>query len=204
MAKKDPNIKYGRCNNIGNCPKANSKEIIEVPLGEDFVCPNPDCGSTLSEVTGGDGGGKKKLFIALAIVLVLGGGIGLYFTVIKDKEPTEVNVPASGGTETETEVTETETDKTDPTKVTPANQQPVNNGISIGWASYKGETYGGKPDGKGILTVTKSYSIDLKDGNKLSVNLGDKIHDAYFEEGRLVRGELHRKNGERSVFHIGK
>lgn len=40
--------KKGRCLNIGNCPKANTKEIIEVGIGEDFVCP--ECGGQLVEV----------------------------------------------------------------------------------------------------------------------------------------------------------
>ena len=37
--------KKGRCRNLGNCPKANTKEIIEVGIGEDFVCP--ECGGQL-------------------------------------------------------------------------------------------------------------------------------------------------------------
>ena len=36
--------------NIGNCNKANTKEVIEVGLGEDFVCP--ECGGQLVEVPG--------------------------------------------------------------------------------------------------------------------------------------------------------
>ena len=34
--------------NIGNCSKANAKEIIEVGIGEDFICP--ECGGQLVEV----------------------------------------------------------------------------------------------------------------------------------------------------------
>ena len=44
MAKNSLN-KKGRCMNIGNCNKANTKEVIEVGLGEDFVCP--ECGGQL-------------------------------------------------------------------------------------------------------------------------------------------------------------
>lgn len=75
MAKKNPNVKYGRCNNIGNCSKANAKEIIEIPLGEDFVCP--ECGGALSEVVGDPGTKSKMVIIGVAAVVVL-GGIGLY------------------------------------------------------------------------------------------------------------------------------
>lgn len=37
--------KKGRCMNIGNCSKANAKEIIEVGIGEDFICP--ECGGAI-------------------------------------------------------------------------------------------------------------------------------------------------------------
>lgn len=72
MSTKNPNVRYGQCNNIGNCPKANAKEIIEIPLGEDFVCPN-GCGP-LTEVSPDDSS-WKKIALAIGAVIVVGGAI---------------------------------------------------------------------------------------------------------------------------------
>ncbi|GAE82796.1 hypothetical protein [Bacteroides reticulotermitis] len=48
MAQNNAMVRKGKCLNIGNCNKANSKEIVDVNIGEDFVCP--DCGGDLVEV----------------------------------------------------------------------------------------------------------------------------------------------------------
>jgi hypothetical protein len=70
--------RQGRCTNFGNCSRADSKEIISVPIGVDFVCPEPDCQSNLILV-GENGGWAKKWRIqiiagVLAVVLV---GLGV-------------------------------------------------------------------------------------------------------------------------------
>ena len=36
----------GKCTNFGECEKANNSEIIEIPLGQEFVCPN-GCGELI-------------------------------------------------------------------------------------------------------------------------------------------------------------
>lgn len=92
MAKKNPNVKYGRCNNIGNCPKATSKEIIEIPLGEDFVCPN-GCGP-LTLVTAKKNP-WKKIAVGGGILLVLAAGGGSLLLMGNDpkSEPEPVSSP---------------------------------------------------------------------------------------------------------------
>ena len=73
----------GRCANYGECPKADSKEVIEVAEeGENFVCPV--CASDLEEAAPNRGGGKKGLpLIPIAIggilFLALIGGLIFYF-----------------------------------------------------------------------------------------------------------------------------
>jgi len=67
--------RQGRCTNFGNCSRADNKEIISVPIGVDFVCPEPDCQSPLVPI-GGNGGWAKKWrnqIIAGALVIVLAG-----------------------------------------------------------------------------------------------------------------------------------
>ena len=59
---------------------------------------------------------------------------------------------------------------------------------------------GGKPNGVGgIITVTLSYSIDLKDGsgNCVTIEAGDRISNTKFKNGVLQQGQLIRSNGER-------
>ena len=66
-------IRTGQCMNIGNCPKANSRETIEINIGEEFICP--ECRGNLREI-------KKKPFpwwIVIAAVVVAGLGTGAYF-----------------------------------------------------------------------------------------------------------------------------
>lgn len=60
----------GKCTNIGNCDKADRKELITVADGLDLVCP--DCGKPLMVTgSGGGGGGSNIGKIAAAAVGVL-------------------------------------------------------------------------------------------------------------------------------------
>ena len=51
----------GNCLNFNNCSKADRKEIIEVGITEDFICP--ECESELIDVPEKKTGGKKGLII---------------------------------------------------------------------------------------------------------------------------------------------
>lgn len=43
---------YYQCKNFGNCSKADSREVIELPLGAEPICPGPECRQTLTPVNG--------------------------------------------------------------------------------------------------------------------------------------------------------
>lgn len=93
MSAKNPNMRYGRCNNIGNCPKANAKEVIEVPLGEDFVCPN-GCGP-LTEVPSTPW--KKIMIVAGVVVAVV--GIMVAFLLPKERKPVDLTQEEGAATD---------------------------------------------------------------------------------------------------------
>src|SRR5262245_7748377 len=60
----------GKCTNIGNCDKADRKDLITVADGLDLVCP--DCGKPLMVTgSGGGGSGVGKIIAAVVGILVL-------------------------------------------------------------------------------------------------------------------------------------
>lgn len=63
-------VKKGRCINFGNCKIADTKEIVEVNLGDEFMCP--ECGGMLVEV-------KRK---PKRILLLISGGIFLILLIL--------------------------------------------------------------------------------------------------------------------------
>ncbi len=74
------------------------------------------------------------------------------------------------------------------------------NGANLKCGKYEGPMSGGKPNGiGGTITVTRSYTIDLKDGsgNSVSIAAGDRISNTKFKNGVLQQGQLIRSNGER-------
>ena len=64
----------GRCTNFGNCPKADSGEILDIPAGADFECP--ECESELLAVNTGGDGVPAPVKLAAGVVLVGLIGIG--------------------------------------------------------------------------------------------------------------------------------
>lgn len=70
----------GKCTNFDNCHLADSGELITVPDGEEFVCPDPDCRKELMEVGKTNGKGRKPLVAAVvAAVVIVGGLTGFLF-----------------------------------------------------------------------------------------------------------------------------
>lgn len=83
---------------------------------------------------------------------------------------------------------------------TSSKPAPQANGANLKCGKYEGPMSGGKPDGVGgMITVTRSYTIDLKDGsgNSVSIGAGDRISNTKFKNGVLQQGQLIRSNGER-------
>jgi len=76
---------------------------------------------------------------------------------------------------------------------------------SLGWGIYEGQMQNGKPNGTGVVTVTKTYYIDLKDmpSRKVTVTKGDIIKEAYFKNGKLISGYIHYANKEAERILIG-
>lgn len=96
----------------------------------------------------------------------------------------------------------TSNNESTPQKSAPVNKVTIKN---LGWAMYDGPMKNGKPHGiGGSLKVTKSYTIDLKDGrgSTLDVQPGETIENTKFVDGVLRAGELHRKDGTRPYFTI--
>jgi hypothetical protein len=80
----------GKCINFGGCNKADSKEVMTIPEGNEFVCP--DCEKSLMPVGGGGkggsgGGGKGPLKLILAAVLGLGVIGSIVAIVITNNSP---------------------------------------------------------------------------------------------------------------------
>lgn len=71
------NKRYGKCTNLSNCTKADSKEIIEILHGVDFDCP--ECGSSLIEAksnkTGGSGQKYLKIGGIVAALALIGASL---------------------------------------------------------------------------------------------------------------------------------
>ncbi len=59
--------KNGICVNVGNCDNANQKKVLEIGIGQDFVCPQ--CGKSLIIYTPPKG--KSLALLAAVGVLVL-------------------------------------------------------------------------------------------------------------------------------------
>jgi len=89
MAKNNPNIRKGICINFGNCSKADSHEIQEISLDNEFICQNEDCEQPL-DVYVEPTFPWKKILITTGIVAVLGICVYFGYPVMKDilkKEP---------------------------------------------------------------------------------------------------------------------
>jgi predicted RNA-binding Zn-ribbon protein involved in translation (DUF1610 family) len=77
---------------------------------------------------------------------------------------------------------------------------------SLGWGTYEGPRKNGVPHGiQGIVKVTKTYTIDLKNGKGESKRVypGDRIVNCKFVNGTLVYGIIKYSTGEQEVINIG-
>lgn len=87
----------GLCPNYGNCPtRADTREIIEVADGKDFVCP--DCGTPLvpeEEALRPPRRPKRGIVLFLLLLLIVAGGAGLWLSLRGHPQPKVVLSPPS-------------------------------------------------------------------------------------------------------------
>jgi NitT/TauT family transport system substrate-binding protein len=69
-------IRKGKCTNFGNCPVADSKQIVQIPEGADIICP--DCGRQLSEIAPERNLPLKSIIGVLAGLAIIGIGLWLW------------------------------------------------------------------------------------------------------------------------------
>lgn len=200
--------KKGKCINFGGgCSKAKNREIQEADV-TNFVCE--ECGKPLKETKEKTKPRWKMIAAIVAAVLILGGG-GAYFAMNGgsssdwggDGTPVDTTDTINGGV-IDTIPPGGKDDSGDPdTSISVPPTPPASPVLS--WGKWDGPISGGKAHGMGTVAVTKSHDIDLKDSNGSVVKVvpGDKIMSAKFKNGKLVQGELHRKDGTRAMIVIG-
>ena len=184
MAKK-----VGTCVNI-DCD--NYKQDVEVEPGGEFECPI--CHQPLREKATGP-----------APVLVLGGGgYGLYSYLNGDKEPeTVVEQPKPVAPETpkdtatvapeEPKVVTPEPKRVDPKPTTPQNGRGT---VDLGYGTYTGDLKNGKPHGYGTITYKKEQKIvPSKD---FVAQPGDTF-EGEFRDGRISGLGYWNHNGNKTA-----
>ncbi|PTN08173.1 hypothetical protein [Mangrovibacterium marinum] len=194
----------GNCLNFSNCSKADRKEIIEVGVTEDFICP--ECESELIDIPAKKSGGKKGLVIigAAAILALIGGGAFFALSGNQDEEilldepiqsvlPTETQTPEKAPVPQEIQA--------------PAEaQEPAqsNSSLSLGFGNYKGETKNGKAHGMGTLYYTQHHLISTRDRQERYAAQGDYLVGEFYN-GEIVQGKLYDKdNKQKETIIVGR
>ena len=194
--------KQGVCLNVGGCSKAKNRELQEAEISE-FICA--ECGKPLKEKIGkktGGGDPKKKIIIAIAAaaIAVIGAGTGIGLSLKNNQAEKPVSEP-----EVVTDTVFTDPQPADTTTEDPEPKEPKI--INPEFGKYDGpRNASGKAHGLGgSVNVTKTYSLDLKDGNHTVVQLnpGDVIANTKFIDGKLVQGQLKRTDGTQKYLSIG-
>lgn len=165
----------------------------------------------------GTGGNNRLIYIIIAAVVVL-GGIGTAICLMQGKGDKEViEEPVGGGVVKSPGSDDPET--FDP-PITGGNEEPgkgIDDGktdgkggngggtvtppdpvsgtatITLAYGVYSGPVKNGKPDDMGgEFKVTKSMTLDLKDGygSTVDLNPGDKIITTKFTDGKFRQGEI--------------
>lgn len=198
--------KQGVCLNVGGCSKAKSRELQEAEISE-FICA--ECGKPLKEKKkSGEVDPKKKkkkkIIAIAAAIAVIGAGTGIGLSLKNNQAEKPVSEPE---VVTDTTVYEKpqpiDTTQKDPEPKEPKEPKIIN----PEFGKYDGpRNASGKAHGLGgSVNVTKTYSLDLKDGNHTVVQLnpGDVIANTKFIDGKLVQGQLKRTDGTQKYLSIG-
>ncbi len=67
----------GKCTNFGQCNIADDNEVVTISVGDDFICPESECGRPLSEITSRNVP-HRLLIAAIGGVLAILSGLGIY------------------------------------------------------------------------------------------------------------------------------
>lgn len=205
----------GVCHNYEGCDMASEKVVQEVEKSN-FVCQ--ECGKPLYPVKQQPQPWWKKHQRELTLgagVLIIGGGItGGILAFSGDKEEPAKELAKVDTTQVDT--TKVDTIVTPPQKPEPgdgSDGKPAsgrdgkpgggrdgNPGVgpapstskNLGYGKYEGAMENGQPHGRGIIYYnTRHQVVPSKD---IYAESGDYV-DGSFRDGKLVSGQLHRKDG---------
>ena len=204
----------GVCHNYEGCDMASEKVVQEVEKSN-FVCQ--ECGKPLYPVKQQPQPWWKKHQRELTLgagVLIIGGGITggiLAFSGDKEepaKEPAKVDTTQVDTTKVDSPVV-VQPPVVDPPVEGPQGgvkqpgggggvKQPVSGdpapstSKNLGYGKYEGAMKNGQPHGTGIIYYTTRHQVvPSKD---IYAESGDYV-DGSFRDGKLVSGQLHRKDG---------
>lgn len=206
----------GVCHNYEGCDMASEKVVQEVEKSN-FVCQ--ECGKPLYPVKQQPQPWWKKHQRELTLgagVLIIGGGITggiLAFSGDKEepaKEPAKVDTTQVDTTKVDSVVAQPQVPE--PGGVSDGKSGGVRDGKSgggrdgkssggrdasptsknLGYGKYEGAMKNGQPHGTGIIYYTTRHQVvPSKD---IYAESGDYV-DGSFRDGKLVSGQLHRKDG---------
>ena len=196
----DTTIKRGQCINFGNCSKANSKEILEVKVGEDFICP--ECGGSLVEVK--DTPFPWWIMAVAAALLLLGGGgyygfkAGWFDSLVNKTDQATTQGIEKSDLETETTTSGISLAEFSMSEAL-AKGHSIDDGdgkgsISTNNGKYEGELKDGKASGNGTFRFFKSCLISAKDPQKRMAQTGDYVSGQFYNN-QLVQGKWFDKDG---------
>lgn len=81
-------MRKGKCTNFGNCAIADTRQVVEVPQGNDFLCP--DCKRNLTESGGGTAAPSRlPAVLIVGVVLLLGAAAGAWLLLKPAKKPVD-------------------------------------------------------------------------------------------------------------------
>ena len=195
----------GVCHNYEGCDMASEKVVQEVEKSN-FVCQ--ECGKPLYAVKQQTQPWWKKHQRELTLgagVLIIGGGITggiLAFSGDKEesaKEPKTVQVDSTKVDSTKVDSVVTKTQAGESNTGTSGVKQPVVDpptppatSKNLGYGKYEGAMKNGQPHGTGtIYYTTRHQVVPSKD---IYAESGDYVTGS-FRDGKLVSGQLHRKDG---------
>lgn len=201
--------RYGICLN-DNCSKCKNKEVQQVSARKEFVCE--ECGKPLRECPPTKSGLNKMVLAAIAAVVVIAAGIGIFWGFSGGDTP-EVAPADSLNIQTDSLIQPIAADtvavvKTDTVAVkeqvpaqvknTPKqSSQPAaksSGAFSLSYGKYSGGTQAGKPHGQGRMTYTTSHVIDPRDSKRRVAEAGDYIIGEW-NNGNLVQGRWYGSDG---------